>query len=101
MFKFFKKVGILFLLVGLAVLIWGLSKKIPSKKLTTNTYSNGTEIEEYVNGEAYNYIIGAALTGGEISGAKAQKSIYISTGIILMTVGIAFLIRANPENLME
>lgn len=85
-----KKISVLVMVIGLVLFIVGLFIKIPSKELTT--YSSLSDkysvIEEYVGGDAYNYIIGASLVGGEIAGAKAQKAIFISIGSFIFVIGL-------------
>ncbi len=85
-----KKISVLVMVIGLVLFIVGLFIKIPSKELTT--YSSLSDkysvIEEYVGGDAYNYIIGASLVGGEIAGAKAQKAVFISMGSLIFVIGL-------------
>ena len=44
---------------------------------------------EYVGGDAYNYIIEAALRGGEISGAKTAKAIYFAASGIMFVLSVS------------
>lgn len=85
-----KTISVLVMVIGLVLFIVGLFIKIPSKELTT--YSSLSDkysvIEEYVGGDAYNYIIGASLVGGEIAGAKAQKAVFISMGSLIFVIGL-------------
>lgn len=86
-----KKVFSIFaILVGLILFIVGLTIKIPSKELTTYSILSDdySVIDEYVGGDAYNYIIGASLVGGEIAGAKSQKAIFISMGSLISVIGL-------------
>lgn len=82
--------------LGLVLVLVGFLLPVPGTYLTTyesldgNTSSSGKKysaIDEYVGGDAYNYITGAALVGGEIAGAKAQKAIFISSGLVLASIG--------------
>lgn len=85
-----KKISVLVMIIGLVLFIVGLFTKIPNKELTT--YSGLSDkysvIEEYVGGDAYNYIIGASLVGGEIAGAKTQKAVFISVGSLIFVLGL-------------
>lgn len=85
-----KKVSVVVLIIGVVLIITGLFIKIPNKELTT--YSSLSDkysvIEEYVGGDAYNYIIGASLVGGEIAGAKVQKAVFISIGSLIFVIGL-------------
>lgn len=85
-----KAFSVFAIVVGLILFVVGLTIEIPSKELTT--YSSLSDkysvIEEYVGGDAYNYIIGASLVGGEIAGAKAQKAIFISMGSLIFVIGL-------------
>ncbi len=85
-----RKISIFIIVIGTILFIVGLFTQIPSKELTTyellaDEYS---VIEEYVGGDAYNYIIGASLVGGEIAGAKTQKAVFISAGLLIICFGL-------------
>lgn len=69
------------MIVGIVLLIIGLSYEIPSR--TFSFYG----IEKYVGGDAYNAIIESSIRGGEISGAMISKAVYICSGIITMSIG--------------
>lgn len=88
-----KTISIIIMVMGAALFIVGLFTKIPSKKLSTWFYEEDTHsvVEEYVGGDAYNYMIGASLVGGEIAGAKAQKAIFISIGSLIFVLGLLVL----------
>lgn len=82
------------IIMGIGVILFcvGLFMKVPSKELTTYTVladSGYSVIEEYVGGDAYNFIIGAALVGGEIAGIRAQKAIYTVAGLFFFCAGMA------------
>lgn len=85
-----KGISVLMIVSGAILLLVGLFMKIPSKELTTYSLLEDkySVIEEYVGGDAYNYMIGASLVGGEIAGAKTQKAIYISAGLSLLCLGL-------------
>ena len=85
-----KKISVLVMIIGLVLFIVGLFTKIPNKELTTYSGLSGkySVIEEYVGGDAYNYIIGASLVGGEIAGAKTQKAVFISVGSLIFVLGL-------------
>lgn len=95
-----KKVSIFVIVVGIVLFAVGLFIRIPGKTLTTYSFNDGeySSIQEYVGGDAYNYIIGACLIGGEIAGAKTQKAIFISTGLLIVCLGLYMLCRASENN---
>lgn len=83
----------LFLGVGALCLLVGLLFPMPGEDLTTYDL-NGAEyfhIEEYVGGDAYNYIIGACILGGHISGAMTAKAVFAVGGLAFICVGVATL----------
>ena len=92
-----KKLGFIIVAIGIVMLIVGIAMKTPGTALTTHDSLNGDEtrygngryssIEEYVGGDAYNYIIGASLIGGEIAGMIAAKTICITVGILIVCIG--------------
>ena len=91
------------ILIGTVLFFIGLFTKVPSKELTTHSAlsNNHSVIEEYVGGDAYNYIIGASLIGGEISGAKTQKAVFISIGLLILSIGLLSLSRNSNNKLNE
>ena len=88
-----KKIYISVIVIGAILFIVGLFTQIPSKELTTYELLDDkySVIEEYVGGDAYNYIIGASLVGGEIAGAKTQKAVFISVGLLIICLGLCLL----------
>lgn len=87
-----KHVPTIIITIGVILFCVGLFKQIPSKQL--KTYSSSSQysvIEEYVGGDAYNYIIGAALVGGEIAGAMTQKAVFMSVGALIFCIGLVML----------
>ena len=88
-----KKISISIIVIGAILFIVGLFMQIPSKALTTYEYLEDeySVIEEYIRGDAYNYIIGASLVGGEIAGAKTQKAVFISVGLLIICLGLCIL----------
>lgn len=77
---------------GVVCLLIALFFPVPGGHLTTYKSlandSGNSYIEEYVGGDAYNYIIGASLIGGHIAGAMATKSLFAVGGLILLAMGI-------------
>lgn len=83
----------LFLGAGALCLLVGLLFPMPGEDLTTYDL-NGAEhfhIEEYVGGDAYNYIIGACILGGHISGAMTVKAVFAIGGLALICAGVTAL----------
>lgn len=93
--------------VGLLLILVGFFISVPGTYLTTIDSLDGdkssyhddrySSIEEYVGGDAYNYIIGASLIGGEIAGAKAQKAIFISVGALITCIGILAFVNSDDK----
>ena len=78
--------SILVIAIGITLFVIGYTTKIPSKNLTTFSILEGDKysaIDEYVGGDAYNYIIGASLVSGKI-----ERVIFISTGSLIFSIGI-------------
>ena len=94
-----KVISTIIIIIGVILCFVGLFYKIPSNQLTTYSFLNDdhTVIEEYVGGDAYNYIIGASLTGGEIAGATAAKAIYISVGLLIICIGMIIAVVSKPK----
>lgn len=87
--------------IGLVLVAVGLFTPVPGVDLTTYKSLDGEEsysyIEKYVGGDAYNFIIGANLVGARISGTKVVKSVYISGGLVIFSIGlIAFAFSKEP-----
>lgn len=83
----------LFIGAGALCLLIGLLFPMPGEDLTTYDL-NGAEcfhIEEYVGGDAYNYIIGACILGGHISGAMTVKAVFAVGGLAFICMGVATL----------
>lgn len=90
---------ILISVVGLILLIIGLTAPIPSNRLSFNL------IENYVGGDAYNMQIAASLRAGEIAGLLISKSIYICSGLLIICISaissIKFISILNKEKPAE
>lgn len=88
------------ILLGLILILAGIFLPIPGGALTTSKYSNGektdyyvfddkySSIDEYVGGDAYNYIIGASLVAGKMSGAITAKAVFIAGGAVCLCLGV-------------
>jgi phage terminase large subunit-like protein len=74
-----------------------LDKEKSTEKID-GTVDNYSAIKEYVGGDAYNYIIGASLVGGRISGVFAMKAIFISVGILIFCAGLICLSFVKKED---
>jgi len=87
-------------IIGICLILIGLLIPIPGGALTTYKYLDGdkteysvfddkySSIDEYVGGDAYNYIIGASLVAGKISGAMTTKAIFVVSGTLCLCLGI-------------
>lgn len=66
-----------------------MSLKLPQKDLDYYSYSdNSYDVEEYVGGDAYNYIIAASQWAGEYSARSTEKTLYICFGVTLTAFGV-------------
>ena len=107
--KIVKNTYMHFLILGIALILIGLIVQIPGGALTTyeslnsdsadnyvfdNKYSS---IDEYVGGDAYNYIIGASLVAGKMAGTITAKVVLIVGGIICLCFGLTFLVQSKKE----
>ena len=97
-----RAISVVVIFIGIILFIVGLSIKIPGTELTTFSILDGRDnysaIKEYVGGDAYNYIIGASLVGGRISGVFAMKAIFISVGILIFCAGLICLSFVKKED---
>ena len=90
-----KTVGIVGFILALVFLILGLCSTTPDKYI--KSYGNG-KMQEYVGGDAYNFIIEASLRGGEISGAKTARAIYFSAAGILVLLSASFMMADKGQS---
>ena len=91
-----KAAGVIGIILAVVFLILGFTTQIPDKYIK----SYGTDkMEEYVGGDAYNFIIEASLRGGEIAGARTAKTIYFAVAAILGVLSISFLNDDSSESL--
>ena len=90
-----KAIGTVILLIGIVFMIVGFSVKVPDR------YINSWRMEEYVGGDAYNFIIEANLRGNEISAAENRKTVFISTGALMICVGLSVFAFSKREKTKE
>ena len=88
------------IIIGLFLVLTGLITQTPGGALTTYENLNGnstdyyvfdnkySSIDEYVGGDAYNYIIGASLVAGKISGIMTTKAVFVVGGALCLCLGI-------------
>ena len=108
-----KKIGTAYLwplVFGVALIIAGLVIQIPGGVLTTYSFMDGESttayefddkyctIDEYVGGDAYNFIIGASLIAGKTSGTMAAKTICIVGGLMCVCSGMVLLSISRKES---
>lgn len=110
-----KTLPVIVLIVGLAMICVGLFfLKVPGQFLTDSSYlkpekypviagdgSNFSYIEQYVGGDAYNYIIGASLVGSRITGLIVAKTVLVAGGILIACIGIIGLCLANSMSILH
>lgn len=88
-----KIIAISVLVIGIILFAVGIFLPTPGEKLSTYPFYRNSQystIEEYVGGDAYNYIIGASLVGGKIAGVLAMKGIFIGVGILIVCIGAIY-----------
>lgn len=77
---------------GIILITAGLIIAVPGDHLTTYERLGGSDgysyIREYVGGDAYNYITGASLVAGHISGTMAMKAVFIAVGVLVACIGL-------------
>ena len=79
------------LLVAIALLVAGFCISVPDKYIDNWADPEEGGMEEYVGGDAYNFIIEASLRGGEIAGATVSKTVcFAAAGIALVLALFAF-----------
>lgn len=85
--------AIICFIVGIVLLIKGLSTSVPSSHISF--YG----LTEYVNGDAYNYIIESALRGSRIVSAQVVKALYITVGALISCIAVLKieLVKAEKE----
>ena len=80
------------IIVGIALVAVGLIIAVPGDRLTTYESLGGSDgysyIREYVGGDAYNYIMGASLVAGHISGTMTMKAVFIAVGALVACMGL-------------
>ena len=79
-------------ILALAMLMVGIFFPVPTSELR---YWNN--VKEYVGGDAYNYIIAAALEGGKISGALILKTVLIVGSVITFMLSGIILVLSKKQ----
>lgn len=92
------------IIVGVILIIAGLCISIPGTALTTLSSLNGVEtagynlgnrystIDEYVGGDAFNFIISATIISGKLTGIIAVKGLCIVSGVLCVCLGASLLL---------
>lgn len=101
------------IIFGIILIAIGIFFQIPGGALTTRASLDGagtayyvfdnkySAIDEYVGGDAYNYIIGATLVAGKISGAMTTKAIFIVGGALCLCFGLTFRMLQKKKEASE
>ena len=101
--------SLVFIVAGIVLLSCAASVDIPGGALTTYESLDGdsttyyvfddkySAIDEYVGGDAYNYIIGASLVSGKISGAMTSQAIYNVGGVLCICLGAGALLLGSTQ----
>ena len=99
------------IITGVILILVGIFIQVPGGILTTyesldgdktNSYAfdnRYSSIDEYVGGDAYNYIIGATLVAGKISGIITAKAVFLVGGIFCLCLGITLRVFQKKEQL--
>lgn len=108
-----KKLAWIPIAFGIILLLIGLLVKVPGGALTTKESLNGqatdyylfdktySAIDEYVGGDAYNFIIGASLVAGRMSGAMVSRSVYIAGGLICICIGVMMMAKDKETDIRQ
>lgn len=108
--NFTRKPYLWLLLIGTCLILAGLIIQIPGGALTTYSSLNGqlteyyefdnkySAIDEYVGGDAYNYIIGASLVAGKMAGAMASKAICFTGGAMCIACGLTLMVLQKQKH---
>jgi hypothetical protein len=91
------------LIVGIIMVCVGCLIPVPGEHLTTWSILADEEnsvIEEYVGGDAYNYIIGANIVGSKICACTVVKGVFVALGVTLFCFGLLEINKANNMNLL-
>ncbi len=78
--KKFSKISKLGIIVGIVLIVIGVLIEIPSSIILNP--------EQYVGGDAYNYMIEASIKGGMIAAANICKHMYICTGVLIVFISL-------------
>lgn len=82
-----KSVAFISLIFSLIFLITAIVLQVPSH---TMSFYGINAPEEYVGGDAYNFIIEAAIRGGEISGIMSSKTICFAVSALFILLFFIF-----------
>ncbi len=91
-----KAAGVIGIILSVVFLVLAFTTQIPDKYI--KSYGND-KMQEYVGGDAYNFIIEASLRGGEIAGAQTTKAIYFGISAILGVLSFAFFDAGSSESI--
>lgn len=80
-----KIIAFVIIALGAALMITGFREYVPSR--TFSAYS----VKEYYGGDCYNGIVESGIRGGEIAGTSAAKAVYVGTGAVTLSIGLALL----------
>jgi hypothetical protein len=81
-----KSAAIVGMILAVIMIAAGFILKIPDAEISFFGSRENGGYEEYVGGDAYNFIIEAALRSGEIAGRTTAKTILICNGLILFMI---------------
>ena len=102
------------IIIGIVLILIGVLIKVPGTALTTYQTLDGSatdsayyidnrysSIDEYVGGDAYNYIIGASLVAGRISDIITEKAVFIAAGALCLCAGLTLVLLSEKRALAE
>lgn len=109
--KLKEKAYLVTIVLGAVLILVGIILQVPGGALTTyesldgdltNSYvfdNKYSSIDEYVGGDAYNYIIGATLVSGKMGGIIVAKAICIVGGLLCICFGL--IMNKMEEKVLE
>ena len=80
-------IGAILIIAGIILFGIGIATQLPPKDLSYHDSKDSYKVEEYINGDAYNYLIAATQWAGEYSAKSTEKALYICFGISLFSLG--------------
>lgn len=87
--------GIVGIVLAVILFVLSIATPVPPKEISSYKSVENGGYEEYINGDAYNYIIEASLRGGFISGAQTSKAVYLTGSFLLLIISASVLLSSQ------